>query len=79
MDKELITEWLALKKLHDDAHYRYLHVHSVLTDRMMAAIKGSRWPSPMAAEVEAHEAATERWQAAKQKLQAFCRTHEDVC
>lgn len=79
MDKQLIAEFLALKKQHDDAHHRYLHVHAILMDRMMAAVKGMPWPSPLMAELEAHEAATERWHLAKQKLHAFCREHQDAC
>ena len=79
MDKQLAIEWQALKKEHDDAHHRYLHVHTALTDRLDSAVRGIKWPSPLATELDAHVAATERWDRAKRKLHAFCRAHEDVC
>jgi hypothetical protein len=79
MDKQLAAEWAALKQQHDDAHFRYLYVHGILMDRVASAIKGIRWPTPLVAELQAHEAATDRWDVAKRKLHAFCRAHEDVC
>lgn len=79
MDKQLATEWQALKKAHDDAHHRYLYVHGLLADRIAAAASGARWPTPLMVELEAHEAATERWDRAKRQLHAFCHAHEDVC
>ena len=79
MDKQLATEWVALKQQHDEAHYRYLHAHGVLMDRLTASAKGARWAGPLAGDLDAHEAATDRWDVAKRKLHAFCRAHADVC
>jgi hypothetical protein len=79
MDQSLIAEWQALKKAHDDAHHSYLYVHSMLADRLADAAKGIRRPTPIAALLDAHEGATERWYLAKRKLHAFCRTNASVC
>ena len=79
VDRELINEWQALKKEHDDAHHHYLYVHGTFTDRISDALKGLKPAMPLNAVLEAHEAVTERWYLTKRKLHAFCRAHEDVC
>jgi hypothetical protein len=79
MDQNLVNEWQALKKEHDDAHHHYLYVHGTFTDRVADALKGLTSAMPLHAVLEAHEAVTERWYLTKRKLHAFCRAHEDVC
>jgi hypothetical protein len=79
MDKAQIAEWQAVKKEHDDAHHRYLYVHTALIDRIADAARGMKHPTTMDTMLEAHEQATERWHDAKLKLHAFCRKHRDVC
>lgn len=79
MEQAQIIEWQALQKEHDEAHYQYLHVHTGLSDRITDAAKGLQRSTPLNDELDAHEAATERWYLAKRRLHVFCRTHQDVC
>jgi hypothetical protein len=67
MDHALWNEWTALQKEHDHAHHRYLHVHTLLMDR----VSGRAFDNVLAEVLEAHIAATDRWDRAKRKLHDF--------
>ena len=79
MDKTQIAEWQDVKKEHDDAHHRYLYVHTALIERIADAARGMQHPTAIDTLLDAHEQATERWHHAKLKLHEFCRRHTGVC
>lgn len=79
LDQPLVEEWERLHAAHAAAHEAYFQIHQNLSKRIRDASRGVRCATPIAEDLDAHLAASDKLQQAQLALHEFCKEHAEYC